>query len=204
MKTIGKIICLVVMPYLTATAQTDKGRWQVAAQLSNLSYQSNSSSQYTTLSATLTPTVGCFLAKNILVGIGVPLTLETTNVSNAFGETRSGIGLAPFIQYYIGQSALKPYIGGSYSYSFDKYRFDYGNSSGSYAKKGSSSAIVPTIGLAYFLNKSVALNAGLMYSVGTVELNGPSTNTPTVIIDASKSDIQSLSFGFGVQIALGK
>lgn len=206
MKTVGKIMCLLLLASLPSTAQTDKGRWQVAAQLSNLSYLTNSSSHYTTFTGTLSPSVGCFLAKNLLVGVGLPVTTSSTSydIASAFKETRVGVGLAPFIQYYLGNSALKPYIGGSYSYSFDNYTFRYEKPSSSYSKKGSSSAFIPTIGLAYYLNKTIGLNAGLLYSVGTVELDGPTINTPTVIIEASKSDIQSLALSFGVQVTLGK
>lgn len=207
MKTNRKFVCLLLLCSITSTAQvvqTDRGRWQVALQLSNLSYQSTSSTNFISSAGTLTPSVGYFFVKNLLVGVGIPLSISTIKSPNAFNDTKSGIGFAPFFQYYIGSAILKPYVGASYSYSFDNYKFRYENPRSTYSKEGTSNAFIPTIGLAYFVNQNVALNAGIVYSVSTVELNGPTVTTPTVIIEASKSEVRSLSLSFGVQVAIGR
>ena len=119
--------------------------------------------------------------------------------------TTTGIGLSPFIRYYFGASALKPYAGLSYSYVRNGNRFEtpFGDASG----KGYSTNLSPTIGIAYFINRNIALNAGLNYNIQTNEtsyLQLVGSPQPTPAVTTTKSDYKSLSLSIGFQLFFGK
>lgn len=203
MKTIVLTITLFVTTIAMSWAQTEKGRWTVGAQVGNFQYSTQNG--YTSFSGNLSPSAGYFVANNLLVGTGVPLSLTTNNYANpngAVSDRSTGIGLSPYVRYYIGSNKLKPYVGVSYAYSSTRRRTDMGYQT--LKASGFTSTVSPTIGAAYFINRSVAINAGLNY-IWTRFNNG------TTVYDVNGNpigDITStskyLSLNIGFQIFLGK
>ncbi len=97
------ILLLMIASLLVATAQTEKGRWMVGADVGNLSYSSQY--EYRSFSGNFLPSVGYFVANNLVAGAGVPVSFATG--SSEVRDIRSkstSIGLSPFVRYYYWQS----------------------------------------------------------------------------------------------------
>jgi outer membrane protein len=206
MKATLSILIILLTGLSGAHAQTEKGRWQVGVSVGSLSYTQQAGNK--SFSAGLAPSAGYFVADNFLIGTGLPLSLSSSKSSNGpfYTETTTtGIGLSPFIRYYIGKAMLKPYLGASYSYS--SLRYKYKTFIGDVTGTGYSSILSPTVGVAYFINRNVALNAGLNYTIQTTEAEyldyaALSQSRPALI--NSKSDYKLLSLVIGFQLFLGK
>jgi outer membrane protein len=96
-------------------------------------------------------------------------------------------------------------VGLSYNYTYinRQYVTPTGDASG----KGYSTAFAPTLGIAYFTNRNVALNAGLNYNIETQEspalnFSGQPSRVPTVVTFKSENKLLSLNIGF--QLFFGK
>lgn len=207
MKKLLLALSVLTSSLSVATAQTEKGRWTVGVSVGNLNYQ-NRGNGITSFSADLGPSAGYFVANNLLVGTGIDLSLSTSNSTALNFATKSvttRIGLSPFIRYYLGASSLKPYIGASYRYTYDKYR--YTTRIGDVTGPGYSTAFVPTAGIAYFVNRTVALNAGLNYNILTTKnsfLDYAALSRSVLAVRESKFDYKSLSLSIGFQLFFGK
>ena len=95
-------------------AQTDKGRWQLGAQIGNFKYQNEGQYAVKAFAGTLTPTIGYFLANNLLLGTGIPVSYSTAYLNNSGTYLKTyqlSYGLSPFITYYFGKGNLKPFVG---------------------------------------------------------------------------------------------
>ena len=209
-----KILFVAFVLSLTLTligkAQTQKGQWTLGTQIGDLSYVDQNGGK--SLSINITPSAGYFVANGLVLGTGIPIGIGSQKTTNdntdfRFKSTSFSVGLLPFVRYFIGPSKLKPYIGLSYSYSrlnFTNMRTD---PSGSYSSegKGKITALVPTLGLAYFINQYLGLTAGLNYNINH---NDQSATTSDPISPTSSSsyasDYKSLSVGVGFQIFIGK
>ena len=208
MKKTVHIIALLLMISLAATAQTEKGRWTAGVSVGSVSYQDyNSVKQF---AVNLTPSAGYFIKNNLLIGTGVPLSLSTykTGVTNPYltKTVTVGVGLSPFVRYYFGKSAFKPFAGLSYSYTYTHYTYEplpiFGSTE---SASGYSTYWIPTIGLAYFINRSIAVNASLNYTISESKAVyfSPTQSGPSRIVDnTQKSKIFSLGVGF--QLFFGK
>ncbi|UHG93466.1 outer membrane beta-barrel protein [Spirosoma oryzicola] len=189
----------------SAQAQTEKGRWMAGTQIGDFTY----SGQYgqRNFSASLSPSAGYFVANGLLVGARVPLSYASVRYPeyNSNGTSpvpaksiATSYGLGPFVRYYVGSAKVKPYIGLSYTYSLTNTKQ---TSSARETVKNSShySLIVPTLGVAYFVTRNVALNAGLNYNSyrSTYEADQP---TPGTYTDTSKS----FSLGIGFDLFFGQ
>lgn len=197
-------LLLVIASVSVATAQTEKGRWTAGANVGNLSYQDQNTLR--SFAANLTPSAGYFVANGLLIGTGLPLSLSSSNNRNIRNNTLStGIGLSPFIRYYFGPSALKPYAGFFYSYvrSSISYKTPLGDVSGT----GYSSTLAPTLGIAYFVNRNIALNAGLNYTIRTGKTPGIAFSGqmgPAVRVVDFRTESKLLSLNIGFQLFFGK
>ena len=201
-----KTVCtllLIAVSLSIATAQTEKGRWTVGTEVGNLSYQNQNG--YRSFSGSFSPAAGYFIANNLVVGTGVPVSFVTAKSKT--GNIRSGniaVGLSPFVRYYFGNTSLRPYAGVSYAYSRTSQRTESPNPSQQNAYEGFSSSIAPTVGLAYFINRTVALNAGLSYVRNWYNNGFPNYSNAGIPTESStyKSDYVMLNVGF--QLFLGK
>ena len=208
MKTLLYSLLLVAVSVSAATAQTEKGRWTVGVSVGNFNYQ-NRGDGYAAFTGNLSPSAGYFIASNLVIGTGVPLSLSTSKQGQGYPyvqkSTVTGIGLSPFVRYYFGKSPLRPYVGLSYSYVRNSSQ--YKTQLGDVSNNGYSSTVTPTVGIAYFVNRNVALNAGLNYNIQTNEsgyLTFTGQTNPTPIIMSAKSENKSLSLNIGFQLFFGK
>lgn len=200
-------ILLITSSLSVATAQTEKGRWTVGTDVGNLSYQDQN--YYRSFQGNLTPSAAYFVANRLLIGTGIPLGLSTSSSSSSAFRSEyhnEEIGLSPFVRYYFGPSAFKPYVGVSYSYLHISRQ--YVTPSGDGSGTGYSTALAPTVGIAYFINRSIALNAGLNYNIRTSKTPYPdfsnSPSPPVLRVTDIKSDDKSLSLSIGFQLFFGK
>jgi outer membrane protein W len=210
MRTIGFTCIVMMLSYSFSSAQTERGRWQVGTQIGDLSYVDNGAGQLKQFSGSLTPIAGYFIAKNLVVGAGLPLSLSSSRTKDALSvyggyeakSTITGIGIAPFIRYYLGDAKLKPFLGLSYSYVLTKANYQSYTGAKSSAK-GHTNVITPNLGLAYFITRNIALNATLGYNVQSQNrfflVSAPSgvDTTPAVTT-------KSLDFGIGFQLFFGR
>lgn len=206
---------LVMM--MTATlswAQTERGRWQIGTQIGDLSYVDNGTAGTKRFSASLEPSAGYFIAKNLVIGAGVPLSLTTNRDRGAASvysgsetkSTISGLGIAPFVRYYLGNAKLKPFLGLSYSYVLSNANYQFSTTPYSVYKstaQGYTNVITPNLGLAYFVTRTVGLNATLGYRVQSqsgsflVASAGGVEPSPAVTT-------KSLNFSLGFQLYFGR
>lgn len=193
-------MALLLTGFQFATAQTERGRWMVGTQIGGFTYSEQNNGGTKTISASLAPLAGYFMANNLLLGTGVPLSYSNTKPSFAgliTQTTNVSIGLSPFIRYYVGPSSLKPYVGLAYSYSFTNTKYE--TQTGVVSGDGRSTMLTPTAGVAYFINRNVALSAGLNYSIQTsesVRLGGATASAPAITEFTTNSKALSLNLGF--------
>jgi hypothetical protein len=210
MKTSILCFLLIVVGSLISKAQTQKGRWTVGAQIGNFSYQNQNGGR--SLSASISPSAGYFVANGLVVGAGIPISIVNgksteDNSYYYYKNNSSAVGLAPFIRYFIGNNKLKPYLSVAYSYSKLTLSSTRNDQSGpnSYTGKGKATSFIPTIGLAYLVSQNLGLTIGLNYNINhqdqeinyTSGIGYPNTST-------SNSDIKSVSLGVGFQLFIGK
>lgn len=207
MKKAVLLMVWLVMLTTLVKAQTEKGRWMVGAQVGDFQYSDQNRRKI--FSGSLTPLVGYFVAKNFLVGTGIPLSLYTGSYYGIrypdpnivrFDVTTTQYGVSPFVRYYIGAAKLKPYLGVAYTYSKSHSQTTI-PSALLQKSEGFSSAIVPALGVAYFLSRSVALNAGLNFSI---QKNEDKILDPQSAASTVTSDFKSVSLGIGFQLFFGK
>lgn len=212
MKTLFIALTLILTLHLVSKAQTEKGRWTIGTQVGDLTYVDQNGGR--SLSINITPSAGYFIANGLALGTGIPIGIGSQKTTNDNADFRSkstsfSIGLSPFVRYFIGPNKLKPYIGVSYSYSRLNFTSMNTNPSGSYSSegKGKITTLVPTLGLAYFINQHLGLTAGLNYNI--IHNNQTSTNTDSFTPSSSTtseytSDYKSLSLTVGFQLFIGQ
>jgi outer membrane protein len=204
-KKIAFILSLFLAVSSSVNAQTEKGRWQLGAQIGNFSYQTQNGGK--NFSGSISPSAGYFIIDNLLIGTGVPVSYSAYRFPSNFNSVESATtsyGLSPFARYYIGKNHLKPYIGLAYSYSRTSTRQTQPDFTGQVTKQtttGSVTNLVPTIGVAYFITDNVALNAGLNYSIQSISSEARDANMNPVSY-SYKQNLLSLVIGF--QLFFGK
>lgn len=201
MKKIVFTICLIVATNLMSFAQTEKGRWTAGVSVGNFEYRTSNNTRF--FSTNLTPSAGYFVANNLLVGSGVPLGWSTTKSGSFYEATSSSIGVSPFVRYYVGASSLKPYAGVSYTYSQTNTQTQSPGNSNEVNVKYMYSSLAPTVGLAYFVNRNVALNAGLSYNFFNSTSRREYNVTPGSTPSETKTDYRSLTLNVGFQLFFG-
>lgn len=203
MRIIVFTLAFMMMGLSAVMAQTEKGSWMVGADIGNFSYSSQNG--YRSFSASVAPSAGYFVAPNLVVGTGLPFSLSTNKYYNPSGDAHArniSIGLSPYIRYYVGERKLKPYVGVSYAYSRTSQRRESGGQidTGS----GSTSSLLPSLGVAYFINRAVALQAGLTYVWDRYKSAYVAYDANGNQIDVPVATSTYLSLGIGFQIFLGK
>ncbi|RCR69677.1 outer membrane beta-barrel protein [Larkinella punicea] len=205
MKTIAFTLVVMGMVFSEAVAQTEKGRWQIGAQLGNVTYQSDTSNASKSISGSLAPAVGYFIARNLLIGVTVPFSFNATNLKYGADHFNRTIGIGPAVRYYVGQSSFKPFVGISYTYarSYGKWR-DLDPVRSESITKGYSRTLAPAIGVAYFINRHVLLSAGLSYNLHHREGESRNTTPTNVVSNRYSEDLKTWSLGIGFAVLLGE
>jgi hypothetical protein len=200
MKTLLLTALLSLGSLTVGLAQTEKGRWAADGQV-GFSYSSQRGSE--AFSANFLPSAGYFVAPNFLIGSGVSYSygrITDTNVKYRFDYY--SLGLSPFVRYYVGQATLRPYAGLSASLATSRYYSELGPSSQGRESRGRSTVLIPTVGLAYFVNRTASVNAGLNF-VRTWSRG--SNNIATGQLEESPVSVSNqVTLGIGFQLFFGK
>lgn len=207
MRTLTLIVFLAATLMEKVEAQTEKGRWTVGAEVGNFTYQNQNDIK--SFTGSLSPAAGYFVTDGLAIGAGVPVSFTSQNYgSTNFGNLRYSstvIGLAPFVRYFIGRSKLKPYLAVTYSYGQSRGRYRTDTQGGSESKtEGYTTSLVPNAGVAYFINRNLALNLGVNYNINHQEYETVQTSPFTPGPSNSNTNTESLSLGVGFRLFIGK
>lgn len=96
----------------SSMAQTEKGNKYIGANIGNVSYTDVDSR--TNIGATLTPSAGVFIADNLLLGTGLPLSYARSSDKIGSGKTINrniSYGLTPYGRYYFAGTNAHRFFG---------------------------------------------------------------------------------------------
>lgn len=199
------ILFFYAISFTASLAQTEQGRWQLGAQLGNLRYRNEGEYSTKDFGGTIAPSAGYFIARNLVIGAGVPVSYSSSRLSSDnYKWYQLVYGVSPFINYYIGNKPLKPYVGFSYAYNKSvSYSRSFSTSESTY--RGHSTVISPRAGVAYWVTRNVALNAGLSFNIQHSE-GMPTTPIPMPVLlgFTELPDSRYFSLDFGFQLYFGK
>ena len=184
---------------LVVNAQTEKGRCTVGANIGDFTYYKQGA--FTNFSINVSPQGGYLIADNLLIGSSVPFSFGQTRSANDFKGTSFSLGLAPFIRYYFLPGNLKPYVGMTGSYSVNKQTY---SSPAELTAKGFTVGFAPELGIAYFINRSIALNGALSYNVLRGKSGSVSYDVNGNRIEPPLSTTRYALLAIGFQLFLGK
>lgn len=193
----------LLLGQLNGWAQTEKGRWNVGVSIGSFSYQSAETGH--SFSGSLSPSVGRFIAPNLLLGVGVPLSLTSSKFTypqNSINNRSVTIGLSPFVRYYLGASALKPYIGTAVGYSYSDYRNETALSVST--NKGTILQVSPSVGLAYFINRTVSVDAQVSYNWASFKSKSTSSSGGGSTTDNPATTYKNASLSLGFNLFFGQ
>lgn len=179
-KTLKSICIALVLFTMSVKAQITKGNWMVGG---NADFSTNKSSDKSSSTViNLTPNVGYFFIDKLSVGTMINYYLAKSKFEDANGKYET-LNLGPFIRYYILQNEKRTnfFIESSYNFSLKQ-----DNKNTLFASK---------LGVAVFLNSSVAFESFIKYSRYDFKYEN------NILPD---SYTNGLSFGIGLQIHLIK
>jgi outer membrane protein len=169
------------------------------------SYQDQGSNR--SFSLDLAPSGGYFVADNLLIGARLPLGFDRSrnygfgypNPASPLTMTTTSYGLGPLVRYYVGEGKAKPYVGASFTYGRSATRREQGTQL--LEQKASYTQLSPTLGVAYFFTRNVALNAGVSYDISRYRytFTGDPSN-----LGSFQSTSKALSLDIGFLILFGK
>ena len=179
---------------LSTSSPIARGRWMVGSDLAvgNLAFATDGhGNSYTTYSVGLLPKAAYFITDHLAVGAGIGLTLNGVRHS----YTNQIYSITPFARYYFGRdkgtgySQTRWFVEGGFGASW--LRAGYTNAAGEQEWESSgiqhTGYIMP--GASIFLNKSIALDAGVYFQ-----------NTGSARFGKSNS----FGFNLGFKVFLGK
>lgn len=156
MKTVLSFVFLFIFSSaLLAQNSIPRGTYNIAGSVSfsSVSVEHSTNNQNT---FALSPQVGYFFANNI----SLSLLLQYTH--NSVGDNSSNQwGLGPGVRYYFELENVHPFLGAS---------FLYGKTTNSSDDTFTNTVFLISGGFDYFLNESVAIEAGLSYSFENIKL----------------------------------
>ncbi|MBC6699848.1 outer membrane beta-barrel protein [Hymenobacter puniceus] len=161
----------------SATAQTEKGARYLGANVGNLSYSRDDKNN--SVSASLTPSAGVFVANDFLLGVGLPISYSRGHIEYTFQKSTRrdiAVGLSPFARYYLPGAGAHRFFGqvqGAYARSNSRYQ-----SEGTYTASGGQVIITKedqrsrssynsfgaSLGYNYFLTPGAALEVVASYN----------------------------------------
>ncbi len=154
---------------LSLHAQTDQGSMLVGGS-AGLDYTVQSDDKV--FNASLSPQGGYFVIDNFAVGLRIPMGLQNSTSRSSPSpdseiETRTltyRVGIGPFVRYYFGKSAIRPFINGGADYQYSRTREKDNASTGVIIQRQDSYSIFGGVGMAYFISQFVGLESQLGYT----------------------------------------
>lgn len=185
MKNICFVVVLCTLAHIacaqsTSTTSTTKvnpssRHWVIGVETDNLAVLKKVRIVNEDFQRRLIPTVGYKVTPNLVLGVGIPLGLApyqgtyyssgTVGAAGAYPTTLSPkqIGLAPFIQQFIGRGKLRPFFGASYRYSYQQLDFSVRELSVHLKQTGNESELALFGGLTYWVTARLGLDVKLRY-----------------------------------------
>ena len=156
---------------IMAFSQTEKGSLYLGGG-SNLSMGVTNPQNQSWKYFNIAPSAEYFILKNFSIGTDLPYSFS---VSRPDGQKHSfhTFGLSPYVKYYFGESAFKPFVGVKYEF---ESQFSKSQINGELYKNTSSTSILNFGGgFAYFINDKFAVNFDVGYGIFQ-PFNGSSFN----------------------------
>ncbi|MEP7280131.1 MAG: outer membrane beta-barrel protein [Bacteroidota bacterium] len=134
-------------------AQTEKGDWMVGGNMTINTTSGNS--QFT-----LQPSAGYFFARNFVAGADFTLSLGKVDQTKT-----SAIGVGPFARYYFSlkNPDVKPFLHAEFSIASETRKYP------TYKNSNTVTSFFIGGGLAYFVNRNVALEGVAGYNRSKIE-----------------------------------
>ena len=155
------VFALLCLGTFSAAAQTDRGQVMAGGSVNfNIPTGDGDNIRQSSLSAT--PSIGFFVANNVALGFGLPITVSRYEDTGARSITRnSSFAFAPFGRYYFGSANIKPFL----EARFGIQRFRNSRSVPGGQSENTDNALFVGMGggIAFFLNEHVALEPKLTY-----------------------------------------
>ncbi len=174
-----------------ANAQTEKGTWMVSGK-SEISFNSvNTSVKFDgtevaedeTSSFTFAPSAGYFVINDLAVGLG----LNYAHSKNDDVKSDTFVVMPQATYFFATSGNIKPYVEAGIGYGFNKTSDDDSEA------KADGLAYGAGLGVAYFVNPSVAFNLGLNYSGANLKFSEDSN---------LETDVNTLGVGVGISVFL--
>jgi len=154
---------------LPLRAQTDQGSMLVGGSAS-LDYTVQSNNKV--FNASLSPQGGYFVIDNFAVGLRMPLGLQSISskaAASSGSEIESNtltyrVGIGPFVRYYFGKSAIRPFVNGGADYQYSRTREKDSFSEQRRVQRQDSYSVFGGAGMAYFISQFVGLETQLSYT----------------------------------------
>ncbi len=171
------------------SAQTEKGTWMVSGK-SEISFNSvNTKVKYDgtelgedkTSTFTFSPSASYFVINNLAVGLG----LSYVHTKNEDVKSDTFVAMPQATYFFDTPGNVKPYFEAGIGYASNTM------SDGDDEVKADGLAYGAGLGVAYFINPSVAFNLGLNYSGANLQYSEDSK---------VKTDISTLGVGAGVSV----
>jgi len=155
------VLSVFLLASLSVSAQLQKGGWMVGG-TGGGAFGGGGGGGGSVVTVSLAPRAGYFLTDRVVVGSEIGLGYTTFRGDNPVRQHIFGTGLQPFARYYFGKAPGSDDASGLLvPFAELSGGFNYGRAGNSSAMMGSASA---ALGANYFLNRNVALEAGLYYS----------------------------------------
>ena len=161
------------------SAQAEKGMLIIGG---NTNISESIKGTANTFNLTLAPSFGAFVINNFAIGGIYSFGCSSARTLNATTEVRTTTTtfntlVGPFLKYYFGKKAMKPFISTNAGYTvFTQIRSNnVPNSSASLANYDGFS-VSGSAGIAYFLNRHIAIESALYLTATGAKTQLPTTN----------------------------
>jgi hypothetical protein len=195
MKQIVLLISLILIIRISASAQTEKGSFLIGGS-GRTNYGSNNSNKSESYNLTFYPQAGYFLFKNFALGIKPAISYNRYHYLNSFIQKSTTLGISPFIRYYVGSSKIRLFFQGSVGFNQTHNHVIGINPPplDPFISNSNDHTFTQEIGvgLVYFINEHVGLEALINYNHNTNKYGATSSEIQT----------SNISFNLGFQIYL--
>jgi hypothetical protein len=172
----GYILTALLVAFVNfLPAQTEKGKMVIGG---NVDISESIQSSTATFNFSLAPSFGAFVINNFAIGGTYSFTAGSSDVLNS-NDTRTTTTtlttlVGPFLKYYIGKKAMKPFISANGGYSvYTRIKSTSGSSSSSLTNYDGFST-GGSVGLAYFLNQHISIESSLYLQASGYQTQIPS------------------------------
>ncbi len=155
------VFALLCLGTFSAAAQTDRGGVMAGGSV-NYKFPTRDEDNIRRSNFTGTPNIGFFVADNVVLGFGVPITSSRAqNDRDRVVIRNSSFAFAPFGRYYFGAANIKPFLEARFGYQWFKYQ----ESGPGGVTESTDNALFVGMGggIAFFLNEHVALEPKLTF-----------------------------------------